>query len=138
MHLIADLEQCDLSDFVPDEPALALLSDRISSALAEAGLTEVGRQFHFFGPGAVTASVCLSESHFNFHSWPEYGYVSLDLLCCATAGAVSTLAANCAAASSVSYANSAIDRESKLERLLNLLTQEIFRAGRVKKTVFFR
>ena len=133
-HLIADLEQCDLSGFVPDEHALDDLRRTVTAALADANLTEVGRHYHFFGPGAVTATVCLAESHFNFHSWPEFGYVSLDILCC-TASASTGVGGPAAGAGEK---NGEKIGNSKLEQLITFFSEQVFRAGRIKKTVVFR
>lgn len=129
-HLIADLEQCDLSRFVPDKASLKQLAERVSLELAKAGLTEVGRQYHYFGPSAVTASVCLSESHFNFHSWPEYRYVSIDLLCC-----IGLAAKDGRTDGQTAAAQAAVE---KLERLLAVFADEIFCAASVNHSVVFR
>lgn len=129
-HLIADLELCDLSRFVPDKASLEQLAERVSLELAKAGLTEVGRQYHYFGPSAVTASICLSESHFNFHSWPEYGYVSLDLLCC-----IGLAAKDGRRDGQAGAAQAAVE---KLERLLAVFAGEIFCAASVNHSVVFR
>ena len=52
-----------------------------------AGLQAVDQLFHRFpatpqGPGGVTATVLLAESHLAVHTWPESGSVSLDLYVC--------------------------------------------------------
>jgi S-adenosylmethionine decarboxylase len=36
---------------------------------------------HFFGPGVSTV-IILSESHLSAHTWPELGYVHLDVVTC--------------------------------------------------------
>lgn len=82
VHLIADLYGCDLQELCAQEEDLERLKLCVSSALREGGLKELGSYYHFFGPHAVTATVCLAESHLNFHSWPEDSYVSLDLFAC--------------------------------------------------------
>lgn len=82
IHLIADLYGCDLSGLCADESALTPLKSLVSETLQAASLKELGSYYHFFGPNAVTATVCLAESHLNFHSWPEDQYVSIDLFAC--------------------------------------------------------
>ncbi len=82
VHLIADLYGCDLSELCVEEDALAALKQVVSETLAAGSLKELGSYYHYFGPNAVTATVCLAESHLNFHSWPEDGYVSADLFAC--------------------------------------------------------
>ncbi|MGP1683045.1 MAG: adenosylmethionine decarboxylase, partial [Giesbergeria sp.] len=51
--------------------------------VAAAGLTSVGNLFHRFGEGGgVTGVVVLAESHLSIHTWPEAGYVTLDVYVC--------------------------------------------------------
>ena len=45
-------------------------------------LTAVSSHAHHFGPGA-SAVLILAESHLSAHSWPENGYLHLDLVTCA-------------------------------------------------------
>ena len=47
-----------------------------------AGLTVLGRASHDFEPQGATALLLLSESHLTAHSWPEEGYVAVDLFTC--------------------------------------------------------
>lgn len=91
VHLVADLRECALGSFAPTEASLVDVRAEVSRILAAHRFTELGSYFHFFGPGAVTATVCLAESHLSFHSWPEERYVSFDLFACAsTATAVAS------------------------------------------------
>ena len=83
IHLIADLYGCDLQQFCAREEDLAELKREVSDVLNAGSLKELGSYYHYFGPHAVTATVCLAESHLNFHSWPEDAYVSVDLFACA-------------------------------------------------------
>lgn len=54
-----------------------------TGAVTDAGLTPVGALFHSFGEGAgVTGVVVLAESHLSIHTWPEDGYVTLDVYVC--------------------------------------------------------
>lgn len=65
-----------------------LLNDEefIKKALADAadvaGATLLGLITHRFEPQGVTAVALLSESHLSLHSWPEYGYASIDAFTC--------------------------------------------------------
>lgn len=43
------------------------------------GLTKVGEVYHDFPGGGFTATVCLTESHLSIHTWPEFGYFTLDV-----------------------------------------------------------
>jgi S-adenosylmethionine decarboxylase len=85
LHLTADLSQCAC--------AAVLLTDaeqlgaQCLQAVEDAGLLAVGRLFHTFpatshGPGGVTATVLLAESHLCVHTWPEMAAVTLDVYVC--------------------------------------------------------
>jgi S-adenosylmethionine decarboxylase len=59
--------------------------DRLLTTLKHAvkrmELTHVSDHTHFFGPGVSTV-IILSESHLSAHTWPELGYVHLDVVTC--------------------------------------------------------
>ena len=57
------------------------LKNRLSQMTADLGLTEVSAHSHYFGPGVSTV-IILSESHLSAHTWPESGYVHLDIVTC--------------------------------------------------------
>ena len=38
--------------------------------------------FHRFQPHGVSGVVVISESHLSVHTWPEFGYVALDIYTC--------------------------------------------------------
>lgn len=38
--------------------------------------------FHRFSPNGVSGVVVISESHLSVHTWPEVGYVALDIFTC--------------------------------------------------------
>ncbi|HXK99067.1 MAG TPA: adenosylmethionine decarboxylase, partial [Acetomicrobium sp.] len=38
--------------------------------------------FHRFPPNGVSGVVVISESHLSIHTWPELGYVALDIYTC--------------------------------------------------------
>ena len=85
LHLTAELYDClcapqRLTD-------AAGLGDAVTLAVEAAGLTPVGRLCHAFpptpdGPGGVTATVLLAESHVCVHTWPELRSVTLDVYVC--------------------------------------------------------
>jgi S-adenosylmethionine decarboxylase len=85
LHLTADLYQCQC------DSAWLTDADRLGSwcvsAVAAAGLQPVNQLFHAFpatphGPGGVTATVLLAESHLCVHTWPEQRAVTLDVYVC--------------------------------------------------------
>jgi S-adenosylmethionine decarboxylase len=85
LHLTADLHQCRCEpQWLIDA---ALLGQRCAQAVGAAGLQAVAQLFHAFpgtgqGPGGVTATVLLAESHLCVHTWPEQRAVTLDVYVC--------------------------------------------------------
>ena len=85
LHLTADLHQCRCAPhWLTDAAALGA---RCLQAVHAAGLQTVGQLFHTFpatehGPGGVTATVLLAESHLCVHTWPEQQAVTLDVYVC--------------------------------------------------------
>lgn len=57
------------------------LEERLSNMVARLGLTEVSAHSHYFGPGVSTV-IILSESHLSAHTWPETGYMHVDIVTC--------------------------------------------------------
>ncbi|HQQ69736.1 MAG TPA: adenosylmethionine decarboxylase [Alicycliphilus sp.] len=81
LHLIGDLYGCLCdSRLMLDAGYLdAFCKERVAAA----GLSTVGSLFHSFGEGGgVTGVVVLAESHLSIHTWPEAGYVTLDVYVC--------------------------------------------------------
>lgn len=85
LHLTADLYQCRC------EAAWLIDAERLGQwcvgAVAAAGLQPVDQLFHTFpatpaGPGGVTATVLLAESHICLHTWPEQRAVTADVYVC--------------------------------------------------------
>ena len=81
LHLLGDLHGCRGDGrLMHDATHLQAFCQR---AVADAGLTAVGALFHSLGEGAgVTGVVVLAESHLSVHTWPEDGYVTLDVYVC--------------------------------------------------------
>ncbi len=50
--------------------------------MRETGLKPVKSIHHYYKPQGLTVIWILKESHMAYHSWPEYGYVGLDLFVC--------------------------------------------------------
>jgi S-adenosylmethionine decarboxylase proenzyme len=78
VQIIADMYGCD--------PALLDDEDSIRRHMIEAaqrcGATVVSACFHHFSPHGVSGVVVIAESHLAIHTWPEHGYVALDLFTC--------------------------------------------------------
>ena len=85
LHLTADLHGCRCAAaWLLDATALGAAC---SDAVRAAGLQAVGQLFHAFpataeGPGGVTATILLAESHLCVHTWPEQRAVTLDVYVC--------------------------------------------------------
>ena len=85
LHLTADLHGCRCAPhWLLDAPTLGAAC---LDAVRAAGLQAVGQLFHTFpatpqGPGGVTATVLLAESHLCVHTWPEQQAVTLDVYVC--------------------------------------------------------
>lgn len=85
LHLTADLYQCHADRaWLTDA---ARLGTWCVQAVNHVGLQPVNQLFHTFpatdkGPGGVTATVLLAESHLCIHTWPEQRAVTLDVYVC--------------------------------------------------------
>ena len=85
LHLTADLHDCRCAArWLVDAQALGTAC---VEAVELAGLRVVDKLFHAFpatsqGPGGVTATVLLAESHVCVHTWPEHRGVTLDVYVC--------------------------------------------------------
>ena len=85
LHLTADLHDCRCSSqWLIDAKALGAVCRKAATA---AGLQPVGELFQSFpatpqGPGGVTATVLLAESHLCVHTWPELRAATLDVYVC--------------------------------------------------------
>lgn len=60
----------------------AVLNSLLNGVVRELNLTRVSDHTHYFGPG-VSAVIILSESHLSAHTWPELGYIHVDVVTCA-------------------------------------------------------
>ena len=84
-HLTADLYNCQCKPaWLTDARQLG---DWCVAAVRAAGLQTVNQLFHTFpataqGPGGVTATLLLAESHLCIHTWPEQMAVTLDVYVC--------------------------------------------------------
>lgn len=85
LHLTADLYGCACDTALLTDASL--LGAQCVQAVQASGLQAVAQLFHTFpatphGPGGVTATVLLAESHLCVHTWPETGAVTLDVYVC--------------------------------------------------------
>ena len=78
IHIISDLYGCD-PEKLKDMERIKYVLEMI---IQQSELTTITSHFHQFNPCGVTGFVLLSESHLAIHTWPEYGYVSVDVYSC--------------------------------------------------------
>ena len=74
-HIIVDIYDINLENFCKTKDDLQKIKKAISEEIKNNSLTEIWNIYHFFWENAATATICLSESHLNFHTWPEKKYV---------------------------------------------------------------
>ncbi|MBS0291279.1 MAG: adenosylmethionine decarboxylase [Proteobacteria bacterium] len=81
LHLIGDLHGCRCDSRLMQDATY--LETFCKERVGAAGLSSVGSLFHSFGKGGgVTGVVVLAESHLSIHTWPEAGFVTLDVYVC--------------------------------------------------------
>ena len=80
IHLLGEWYGCpaDTPEFTRADALRKVCVD----AVAAAGLTVVGERFFQFEPQGVTGTVLLAESHLAIHTWPEHGFVTVDVYVC--------------------------------------------------------
>ena len=79
-HVVSDLSGIDSQVLMDESRLMGILKE----ALEAQSFTILGEQSYKF-PGeesGVTGFYILSESHAAFHSYPEYGYIALDIFSC--------------------------------------------------------
>ena len=61
-------------------------SDYVRNTFKEAvkisNATVVAEKFHNFSPHGLTGVSVITESHISIHTWPEHGYVAVDVFSC--------------------------------------------------------
>ena len=77
-HLLLELKECN-REVLND---LDLLEKYLSDTAEKIGATVVNKAFHQFSPHGVSGVVVVAESHLCIHTWPEYGYASIDVFTC--------------------------------------------------------
>src|SRR2546422_11269777 len=74
-HYIAEASGCK-----PDVIGKVEAVERILARAAEvAGVQVWSISFHRVDPNGVSGVVVISESHMSLHTWPEVGYIALDV-----------------------------------------------------------
>lgn len=77
LHLLIDLWNCQ---YLQD---MDLIEATMRKAAAVCGATVLEIKLHSFGENAgITGVAILAESHISIHTWPETGYVAIDVFMC--------------------------------------------------------
>lgn len=77
-HYIVEASGCDPKTIGSVEKVQQILV----KAAEVAGAQVWAISFSRFPPQGVSGVVVISESHISTHTWPEYGYVALDIYTC--------------------------------------------------------
>ncbi len=77
-HLVVEYFECN-PELINDVP---YIERAMVEAAEEAGATIINSTFHHFSPFGVSGVVVIQESHLAIHTWPEYGYASVDIYTC--------------------------------------------------------
>ncbi len=78
VHIIADLYGVD-AGLISSADSISPLME---NAIKEGNLTKISSQYYQFRPMGASGIALLAESHLSFHTWPEYGLVTLDIYTC--------------------------------------------------------
>lgn len=77
-HILVEYYNCD-KDLLKDHK---IIEEYMREAAIRSKATIVTSCFHRFNPWGVSGAVIIQESHLTIHTWPEYGYASVDLYTC--------------------------------------------------------
>ena len=77
-HLIAEYYDCR-REILDDASSVR---QAMLDAAHVIGATVLGENFHQFDPQGVSGTVVIAESHLSIHTWPENGYVAVDIYTC--------------------------------------------------------
>lgn len=77
-HIIVEYYDC-APEILND---VTVIQESMEGAAEKAGATIINSTFHHFSPYGVSGVVVIEESHLAIHTWPEYGYASVDLFTC--------------------------------------------------------
>ena len=87
-HMLADLYGVD-ADRLDDS---GLLAACLLEGAEACGLTTLGPpRMHCFEGGGVTGFLLLAESHIALHTYPEHGYIAVDIFSCGPSDPVDAL-----------------------------------------------
>jgi len=77
-HILVEFYDCTpevLDDVIHIERSMVKAAEIANATIINTG-------FHHFSPYGVSGVVVIQESHLTIHTWPEYGYASVDIFSC--------------------------------------------------------
>lgn len=77
-HTLLDLYDCDF-DLIN---SVEFVESTLTKAVEISECKILNKYFHKFSPQGVTGVICVCESHFSIHTWPENNYAAIDIFCC--------------------------------------------------------
>jgi S-adenosylmethionine decarboxylase proenzyme len=77
-HLLAEYHGCNVE--VLDD--IKRIESLLNEAARAAQTNVVASVFRPFVPQGVSGVVVIEESHLSIHTWPEFGYASVDFFTC--------------------------------------------------------
>lgn len=77
-HILAEFAECN-KQLLNDTDAIRTI---LTEAARQSGATIVETVFHEYNPHGLSGVIVIAESHISIHTWPEYGYASVDFFTC--------------------------------------------------------
>ena len=74
-HYLVDLHGCDADTVAAVQPT----EEALLRAAIRCGSTIIEHHFHQFSPHGVSGIILIAESHISVHTWPENGFVAVDI-----------------------------------------------------------
>ena len=74
-HYLVDLHGCDADLIANVEPT----EEALLRAARDCGSTIIEHHFHQFSPHGASGIILIAESHISVHTWPENGFVAVDI-----------------------------------------------------------
>lgn len=80
-HYLVDLHGCNEEVVGDAEHA----EEALMTAARRCGATIIKEHFYRFSPHGVSGVILIAESHLSIHTWPEDGFVAVDIFTCGEA-----------------------------------------------------
>lgn len=77
-HYLVEFSKCHAASL----SRVGEVQDILLDAARKSDATIIDHHFHQFQPHGVSGVILIAESHFSIHTWPESGYVAVDIFTC--------------------------------------------------------